>query len=153
MTYSVDLGMDTFGNITRINNALADLPKRLAGAKSQLETLYSQQEAAKQELEKPFTLADELKEKENRLAFLNAELNIDGEGGFDVMNDADERTETEPEMEAEPDDDEYYYEEEPAYASASVAKSEKPSLMDGVRSGGVGKQPSEPGKKTTEYDI
>jgi len=153
MTYQVELGMDTFGNITRINNALADLPKRLDGAKSQLETLYTQQEAAKQELEKPFTLLDELKEKETRLALLNAELNIDGEGGLDVMNDADERTESEPEQADDFDDDETEaYDYEPAY-SAAASKSAKPSLMDGIRAWDAGKQQSDPGKKSAEHNI
>jgi hypothetical protein len=32
-------------------------------------------------------------EKEARLAFLNADLNIDGEGNFEVQNDAEEQVE------------------------------------------------------------
>jgi len=130
MTYAIDLGMDTFGNITRINNALAELPRRLEGAKSQLETLYAQRDAAKQELEKPFALAGELKEKENRLALLNAELNIDGEGGFDLANDTGSRTEID-----------------------AAAKSVRPSLMEGIRSRDTGRQDSNPGKKSAEHDI
>ena len=93
ITYQTELGTDAFGNITRINNALNDLPKKLEGAKAQLDTLYSQQEAAKQELEKPFTLVGELAEKESRLALLNAELNIEGSGGLDITNDPDSRSE------------------------------------------------------------
>jgi hypothetical protein len=91
MTYSVNLGTDVFGNITRINNALDELHKRLEGAKSQFENLVNQQEAARLELEKPFPLEAELHEKETRLALLNAGLNIEGDGGFDVMNDPDNR--------------------------------------------------------------
>jgi hypothetical protein len=34
LTYSIDLGTDTFGNITRINNALDSLDKRLEGQKA-----------------------------------------------------------------------------------------------------------------------
>ena len=90
ITHQTELGDDTFGNITRINNLLADLPKRLENAKSQLDDLNAQQEAVRQELEKPFTLEDELSEKEARLALLNAELNIDGSGD-DEISDADER--------------------------------------------------------------
>ncbi len=105
MTYQTDLGSDAFGNITRINNVLHDLPKRLAGTKAQLESIYDQQAAAKAELEKPFALSDELAEKEARLALLNAELNIDGredaEGemqvGEDDTRDADIRNDAEPE--------------------------------------------------------
>jgi len=80
MTYQVDLGTDTFGNITRINNVLADLPKKLEDIKSRLDTAISQVEAAKIELAKPFTLADELLVKETRLMKLNAELNIGSDG-------------------------------------------------------------------------
>jgi N12 class adenine-specific DNA methylase len=162
MTYQVELGTDTFGNITRINNALSDLPKRLEGAKNQLETLTSQQEAAKQELEKPFALADNLKEKEVRLALLNAELNIDdpnragSDGGLDVLNDADDRAEAEPKQGDEYG--EYESEEyEPEYGSSVSArvasKSERPSLLDGIRSWDSAKQPSDSGKKSTEHDI
>jgi hypothetical protein len=142
MTYQVDLGTDAFGNITRINNALADLPKRLEGAQSQLDNLLIQQEAAKSELAKPFTLADELAEKEARLALLNADLNIDGDGGFDVMNDTDSRDEAEPEI----DGDEY---ERQPYS----AKSTKPPILDAIRSYNSEKPPSVPGKKTSEIDI
>jgi len=80
MTYQVDLGTDTFGNITRINNVLADLPKKLEDIKSRLDTAISQVEAAKIELAKPFTLADELLVKETRLMKHNAELNIGSDG-------------------------------------------------------------------------
>ena len=130
MTYQVDLGPDTFGNITRINNVLNELPKRLEGAKSQLENIYSQQEAAKRELEKPFTLTDELAEKEARLALLNADLNIDGNGGFDVMNDTENRSENDGEIEPESDDG---YENDCEIRAVS-AKSVKPSFLDELRS-------------------
>jgi len=173
MTYSTDLGTDAFGNITRINNTLADLPKRLEGAQSQLDNLKSQQEAAKLELEKPFALADELAEKEARLALLNADLNIDGDGGLDVMNDADSREEQDDEPEAEYDDesDEVDDEDEPRssvtlvnpgitfdYPSEPVrqsvpAKSVKPSMLDEIRAYNAEKHQSAAGKKPAERDI
>jgi len=146
MTYQTDLGTDAFGNITRINNALNDLPKRLDGAQSQLDTLLSQQEAAKLELQNPFMLADELAEKEARLALLNAELNIDGSGGLDVMNDIDTRSDNAGEI--EPDDGAEYeeeYERQPA-----SAKSAKPPMLETLRSYSAEKQPSIPGRKTSE---
>jgi hypothetical protein len=139
MTYKVELGSDSFGNITRINNALTDLPKRLEGAKNQLETLISQQDAAKSELEKPFMLADELEEKEKRLVLLNTELNIDGEKNISIVSDSDERTENNQ-------FNDYY---DPGIASKSV----KPSLLEGIRSMEANKQQSDSGKKTTEHDI
>jgi hypothetical protein len=91
MTYVTDLGTDAFGNITRINNCLEKLPERLAGAKAQLANVNNQVEAAKLELEKPFTQEAELQEKEARLALLNADLNIDGDGDFDIVNDPENR--------------------------------------------------------------
>jgi len=91
MTCQVELGTDTLGNITLINNALEKLPDRLNGAKSQLEGVNRQIEAAKIELAKPFKQENELQEKETRLAFLNADLNIDGEGGFEIIGDTESR--------------------------------------------------------------
>jgi len=142
MTYQLDLGTDAFGNITRINNVLNELPKRLKTAQSQLETLLSQQEAAKSELEKPFTLAAELAEKETRLALLNAELNIDGDGGFDVMNDEDNREEPETESEQENVAD---YQNE-------FDKKVKPSFLDEIRNFIPEKTSTVPVKKS-ERDI
>ncbi|GHV13145.1 hypothetical protein FACS1894219_07480 [Clostridia bacterium] len=92
MTYLVDLGTDALGNITRINNSLDGLPKMLEKVQSQLEGLLQQQESAKSELEKPFSLEAELTSKEARLALLNADLNIDGDGSFDVENDPEDKS-------------------------------------------------------------
>jgi len=98
MTYQTDLGTDAFGNIQRITNALDKLPERLEGSKEQLANLEKQVTAAKEELAHPFALEDELQTKEARLALLNADLNIDGDGGLEVFNDTeenrDEKTET-----------------------------------------------------------
>lgn len=41
------LGTDPRGNLTRIDNALAQMPQRLESVKAQLENLYQQQEAGK----------------------------------------------------------------------------------------------------------
>ena len=89
ITYQVELGTDALGNITRINNNLDKLPERLESAKLQLENINKQVEAAKFEICKPFEQETELQEKEARLALLNSDLNIDGDGGFDVMNDTE----------------------------------------------------------------
>lgn len=80
MSYSTDLGTDTFGNITRINNALGELPERLTSVQSYMENLYQQMENAKIELQNPFPLEQELTEKSERLAVLDAELNMDKGG-------------------------------------------------------------------------
>jgi len=152
MTYQTELGTDTFGNITRITNALDKLPERLEGSKSQLENLEKQVAAAKEELAKPFSLEDELKTKEARLALLNADLNIDGEGGFDVLND-DSRDD--PDDESEPDMN--YIEEEPdeeyEVPRAASAKSVRPSLMEGLRSFHPDRRQETQGGKPPELHI
>jgi CII-binding regulator of phage lambda lysogenization HflD len=93
MTYQTELGTDAFGNIQRITNALDKLPERLEGQKSQLANYEKQVLAAKEELERPFSMEEELRAKEARLALLNADLNIDGDGDMDVLNDPDNRDE------------------------------------------------------------
>jgi hypothetical protein len=170
MTYQTELSKDAFGNITRINNTLNDLPKRLEGAKSQLDDLLSQQEAAKQELEKPFALAGELVEKEARLALLNADLNIEGGGGLDVMNDPDSRDEAAKEQNGDMYDDEYAEydesdgEDEPVnpgrtfgYTSEpeqqTVSAKAKPPMLETLRAYNTEKESPAPGKRTTGYDI
>ena len=78
-TYSIELGTDTFGNITRINNALSGIADTLPTAKETLVRIEEQMEAAKVELAKPFLLADELNEKELKLVEINGKLNIGNE--------------------------------------------------------------------------
>lgn len=78
MSHSAALGTDVRGNLIRIDNALADMPERLRSVQAQLENLYQQQEAAKQEIGKPFPQETELAQKSARLAVLDAELNMDG---------------------------------------------------------------------------
>ena len=68
------------GNLTRIDNALAQMPQRLEAAKAQLDNLYQQQAAAKEEVGKPFLYEEELRSKNARLVELDTLLNIDGKG-------------------------------------------------------------------------
>ncbi|EKC75189.1 DNA and RNA helicase, partial [human gut metagenome] len=60
MTHRATLGTDPRGNLTRIDNALAQMPQRLEAAKAQLDNLYQQQAAAKEEVGKPFLYEEEL---------------------------------------------------------------------------------------------
>ncbi len=53
MSHTAVLGTDPRGNLTRIDNALAQMPQRLESVKAQLENPYQQQEAAKAELAGP----------------------------------------------------------------------------------------------------
>ena len=77
MTYKVELGSDPRGNITRIDNKMESVPDRIAKEKLALDELCRQEQAVKDELQKPFAQETELKEKQMRLAQLNAELDID----------------------------------------------------------------------------
>ena len=101
MTHRAELGTDARGNLIRIDNALAQMPQRLEGVKTQLENLYQQQAAAKAEVGKPFPAEAELKEKSARLLELDMLLNMDGKGG--------------------------------GRQEAVVAKSERPSVLEGLK--------------------
>ena len=80
MTHRATLGTDPRGNLTRIDNALAQMSQRLEAVKNQLENLYQQQAAAKEEVGKPFPFEDDLRVKSARLVELDTLLNIDGKG-------------------------------------------------------------------------
>ncbi|MCC0565577.1 DEAD/DEAH box helicase family protein [Brevibacillus borstelensis] len=75
--HTVTLGADAGGNISRINNALSDLPAKLEHAREQLATLRQQMETAKEQIAAPFEKEQELQTKAARLAELNALLNMD----------------------------------------------------------------------------
>ena len=80
MTHRASLGTDPRGNLTRIDTALAQMPQRLEAVKNQLDNLYQQQAAAKEEVGKPFPFEDDLRIKSARLVELDTLLNIDGKG-------------------------------------------------------------------------
>ena len=80
MTHRASLGTDPRGNLTRIDNALAQMPQRLEAVKNQLDNLHQQQAAAKEEVGKPFPYEDDLRVKSARLVELDTLLNIDGKG-------------------------------------------------------------------------
>ena len=90
VSHRVALGTDARGNITRLDNALAGIPERLERANEQLNNLYNQQEAAKAEVGKPFPQEAELTAKSQRLAELDAALNME-----DSAEKRDERSESE----------------------------------------------------------
>ena len=75
-SHHVSLGIDNIGNITRLDNAIDGIEKRLVKAEEQLENLKTQLETAKTEVEKPFTQEDELRQKMARLTELNALLDM-----------------------------------------------------------------------------
>ncbi len=93
--HMVDLGSDTLGNLTRIENEIAKLPAKLEAAKTRKEETVAQLETAKIEVEKPFAFEDELKEKTERLNELNIELNLNEKENA-VIDDEPEQNNDEP---------------------------------------------------------
>ncbi len=77
MSHTVTLGTDIYGNITRLNNVLAEIPKKLEYCKEQLNTLHQQMETARQQVDVPFEKEEELQVKSARLAELNILLSMD----------------------------------------------------------------------------
>ncbi|MBR1584405.1 MAG: hypothetical protein IJ662_02565 [Clostridia bacterium] len=77
MSHQVELGTDPRGNITRIDNALASIPRRQQNVENKLNDLNQQMATAKAELGKPFPQEEELRAKSARLAELDAKLNLD----------------------------------------------------------------------------
>ena len=88
--YFVSLGTDTFGNITRLDNALEGLPKRLETNEQELDNVKKQFEIAKVDVEKPFNQEEELKTKTARLNELNTLLNVDKRDNEIVGGEPDE---------------------------------------------------------------
>ena len=76
-SYSIFLGSDTFGNITRINNALEAIEDKIPDEKLRIEDIEKQLETAKIEVKKPFPQEEELKEKMKKLEELNILLKLD----------------------------------------------------------------------------
>ena len=83
------LGSDPLGNITRIDNVIDGLEKVLENEKAELYNTQKQLEIAKEQLRKPFSREDELKQKEARLSELNALLNVDKKEN-EIVNDDNE---------------------------------------------------------------
>ena len=77
VSHRMEVGNDARGNITRLDNAIAQIPVRMQATAEHLATMQQQMAAAKQELGKPFPQEEELKVKSSRLAQLDAELNMD----------------------------------------------------------------------------
>jgi hypothetical protein len=77
LRYPVTLGQDARGNFTRMDNAWKAIPTQLKNAKAQLANLKTQQADAEIQSKMAFPQEEELREKQTRLAELNAKLNLD----------------------------------------------------------------------------
>ncbi len=77
LSHTVSLGTDIHGNITRLNNLLSEIPKKMEYCKELLKTLNQQMETAKEQVDLPFEKEEELQIKSARLAQLNILLSMD----------------------------------------------------------------------------
>lgn len=88
-SYSIDLGTDINGNITRINNCLDNIAKDIPHERELLDNTYFQLENAKQESQKEFPKEQELQEMLRKLEEINAELKIN-ENEHEMLGDEKE---------------------------------------------------------------
>ena len=95
LAHKVELGSDVFGNITRLDNVINGLSKKLEIEKNLLENTLNQFENAKEEVKRPFDKEDELQEKSNRLSELNKELDIGNKDDKEAMSFDEVEYETE----------------------------------------------------------
>ena len=100
-SYTADLGTDSFGNITRINNLLDNIEKRIPEERDKLDNLEKQFEIAKVEVTKEFPQEEELKSKQAKLAEVNAELNIKDDEN-EIIDDSPEEEKHDKERNYDP---------------------------------------------------
>ena len=86
---SINLGTSELGNITRIDNALNNIPTLLIKSEEELIRTKEQLEKAKEEFGKPFIQEEELKNKIKRLNEVNTLLNMN-EKTRELIDDEDE---------------------------------------------------------------
>ncbi|MBR0349304.1 MAG: DEAD/DEAH box helicase family protein [Clostridia bacterium] len=77
LRHSVSLGADIYGNITRLDNLISSMPEKLKACEERLADTKVQLENAKAEVERSFPQEEELAQKMERLAELNALLDMD----------------------------------------------------------------------------
>ena len=95
LTYTAELADDAVGNVTRINNALEGMAEKIEQHEARLVRLESELKNAQEEAERPFPKEDELRQKSERLAQLNRELEKPKMKAADRSEDDDEQPENE----------------------------------------------------------
>ena len=88
-SYTIDLGVDSNGNITRINNCLENIAKDIPLEREKLDNTKLQLENAKIESQKEFPQEQELKDKQRKLDSINAELKINDDD-HEILGDEQE---------------------------------------------------------------
>ena len=140
LSHEVEIGADPLGNLQRLSNALEGMTGKMADVEQKLSNVEHQLETAKVEVTKPFAQEQELAEKLERLAELNALLNMDekGDNALDMGDDEpeDENGEqSEQTQESEPNraEDIQAVAEEPLKPVASFLMSERIAEHDKER--------------------
>lgn len=92
LSHEVEIGADPLGNLQRLSNALEGMTRKMSDVEQKLSNVEHQLETAKVEVTKPFAQEQELAEKLERLAELNALLNMDekGDNALDMGDDEPE---------------------------------------------------------------
>lgn len=99
MSHPMEVGSDPLGNTTRINNVLEVMSVQLEEAQTKLSDVEHRLETVKAEVDKLFPQEAELAEKLERLAELNALLNMDEKGNDGInMDDESETSKCEKEV-------------------------------------------------------
>ena len=138
LSHEVEIGADPFGNLQRLSNALEGMTGKMADVEQKLSNVEHQLETAKVEVTKPFAQEQELAEKLERLAELNALLNMDekGDNALDMGDDEPEDENGEQSaQEGEPDraEDIQAVADEPLKPVASFLMSERIAEHDKER--------------------
>ena len=140
LSHEVEIGADPLGNLQRLSNALEGMTGKMTDMEQKLSNVEHQLETAKVEVTKPFAQEQELAEKLERLAELNALLNMDekGDNALDMGDDEpdDENGEQSAQaQEGEPDraEDIQAVAEEPLKTVASFLMSERIAEHDKER--------------------
>ena len=102
-SYSVPLGSDALGNLTRIDNGVERFPETLIHTENELENMKTQFETAKVEVDKPFEKEEELKTKTSRLDELNILLNMDEKDNEVIVGDDEVPSENQEEKKKDRD--------------------------------------------------
>ena len=140
LSHEVEIGADPLGNLQRLSNALERMTGKMADVEQKLSNVEHQLETAKVEVTKPFAQEQELAEKLERLAELNALLNMDekGDNALDMGDDEPEEETGEQSTQAqegEPDraEDIQAVADEPLKPVASFLMSERIAEHDKER--------------------
>jgi len=83
ISHHMEVSTDPVGNITRMNNTLSGMEKKMYTCEEKLTNVKNQLETAKVEVTKPFPDEEKLNTMLERLTFLNSQLDMDEKGTKD----------------------------------------------------------------------